>query len=177
MSQMRRTMFLPGPRGGPTLAPSSMRSMGRIGCEVQHKHQALLEHIRLPFRLFRRQILAVLSYLELVSSQPVFLYTLCWTLLLAAIVTITALSLEVGFSSSLSPSMEVVQQCSKDINKATVACQQCSRLPLDGPNDYLCVPASLFQKTRMDFAVPPIFAGLVVAASALFVQGMSLWNY
>lgn len=120
---------------------------------------------------------AAFSYLEVVSNQPVFLYTLCWTLLLAVIVTITALSLEVGFSASLLPSMEVVQQCAKDMNKATVACQQCSRLPLDGPSDYLCVPASLFQKSRMDFAVPPIFAGLVVAASALFVQGMSLWNY
>jgi len=161
-------MVLPGPRGG---CQSYMRSM------VQHKHQVLLEHIRLPARLFRRHFQAALSYVDVVSSQPVFLYTLCWTLLLAAIVTITALSLEVGFSASLSPSMEVVQQCSKDINKGTLACQQCSRLPLDGPGDFLCVPSSLFQKTRMDFAVPPIFAGLVVAASALFVQGMSLWSY
>lgn len=173
---MRRTMFLPGPRGS-VMAPSYLRNMGRIGCEMQHQHHAVVEQIRLPFRLFRRQCQVALSYFEVMSSQPVFLYTLCWTLLLAAIVTITALSLEVGFSASLSPSMDVVQQCSKDMNKATIACQQCSRLPLDGPSDYLCVPAHLFQKTRMDFAVPPIFAGLVVAASALFVQGMGLWNY
>lgn len=146
-----------------------MRRIGRVGCDVQH--------ILVPFRALQRQFQVALSYCETISTQPVVLYTLCWTLLLAAIVTITALSLEMGFSASLSPSMEVVQQCSKDINKATLACQQCSRLPLDGPSDLLCVPANLFRKTRMDFAVPPIFAGLVVAASALFVQGMGLWDY
>lgn len=106
-----------------------------------------------------------------------FIYTACWTILLAITVTIAALSLEVGFSRSLSPSMDVVQACSKELNKGTVACQQCFRLPLDGPRDQLCVPANLFQKTGMDLAVPPIFAGLVVAASALFVQGIGLWGY
>jgi hypothetical protein len=50
-------------------------------------------------------------------------------------------------------------------------------LPLDGPYDGLCVPANLFKKSRIDIAVPPIFAALVVAASALFVQGLGLWNY
>ncbi|XP_073389162.1 uncharacterized protein [Physcomitrium patens] len=168
MSQTRRTMFLPGPRRSSTTL-SYMRRIGRVGCDVQH--------ILVPFRALQRQFQVALSYCETISTQPVVLYTLCWTLLLAAIVTITALSLEMGFSASLSPSMEVVQQCSKDINKATLACQQCSRLPLDGPSDLLCVPANLFRKTRMDFAVPPIFAGLVVAASALFVQGMGLWDY
>lgn len=106
-----------------------------------------------------------------------FIYTACWTILLAITVTIAALSLEVGFSRSLSPSMDIAQACSKELNKGTIACQQCFRLPLDGPRDQLCVPANLFQKTSMDFAVPPIFAGLVVAASALFVQGIGLWGY
>ena len=117
------------------------------------------------------------SQLQRFSSQPMFIYTACWTILLAITVTIAALSLEVGFSRSLSPSMDVVQACSKELNKGTVACQQCFRLPLDGPRDQLCVPANLFQKTGMDLAVPPIFAGLVVAASALFVQGIGLWGY
>jgi hypothetical protein len=53
----------------------------------------------------------------------------------------------------------------------------CFRLPLDGPRDGVCVPANMFKKSGMDFAVPLIFAALVVTASALFVQGLELWSY
>ncbi len=97
--------------------------------------------------------------------------------MLAATVTVAALSLEMGFSSSISPSMEIAEACSLQGNKVSPSCRQCFWLPLDGPNDGLCVPANLFKKSRIDIAVPPIFAALVVAASALFVQGLGLWNY
>ena len=84
--------------------------------------------------------------------------------MLAATVTVTALSLEMGFSTAVSPHMEMAEACA-------------FRLPLDGPLDRLCVPANLLKKSGMDFAVPPIFAALVVTASALFVQGLGLWSY
>jgi hypothetical protein len=80
---MRRTMFLPGPRGS-IMAPSYLRNMGRVGCEMQHQHHAVVEQIRLPFRLFRRQCQvkvnssSINSYnslysriLEFLSSYPV----------------------------------------------------------------------------------------------------------
>jgi hypothetical protein len=34
----------------------------------------------------------------------------------------------------------------------------------------MCVPANLFKKSIIDIVVPPIFAALVVATLALFVQ-------
>jgi hypothetical protein len=120
---------------------------------------------------------AGLLYFFKIAVQPLFLYTIFWTLMLAATVTVAALSLEMGFSSSISPSMEIAEACSLQGNKVSPSCRQCFWLPLDGPYDGLCVPANLFKKSRIDIAVPPIFAALVVAASALFVQGLGLWNY
>jgi len=115
------------------------------------------------------------------TSQPLLppflLYTVLWTLMLAATVTVAALSLEMGFGTATSPHAEIAEACALQINKASPACRRCFWLPLDGPRDGLCVPASMFKKSRMDFAVPPIFAALVVIASALFVQGLGLWSY
>lgn len=97
--------------------------------------------------------------------------------MLAATVTVAALSLEMGFSTSISPKMEIAEACSLQSNKGSPSCRQCFRLPLDRPHDGLCVPANLFRKSGIDMAVPPIFAALVVAASALFIQGLGLWTY
>ncbi len=90
--------------------------------------------------------------------------------MLAVTVTVAALSLEMGFSSSISPSMEIAEACSLQGNKVSPSCRQCFWLPLDGPYNGLCVPANLFKKSRIDIVVPPIFAALIVATLALFVQ-------
>ena len=111
------------------------------------------------------------------ACQPLLLYTVFWTLMLAATVTVAALSLEMSFSTAISPHMEIAEACSLQSNKASPSCRQCFRLPLDGPRDGVCVPANLFKKSGLDFAVPPIFAALVVTASALFVQGLGLWSH
>ena len=116
-------------------------------------------------------------FLRKMASQPLVLYTIFWTLMLAATVTVAALSLEMGFSAAISPHVEIADACSLPSNKASPSCRQCFRLPLDGPRDGLCVPASLFRKSHLDFAVPPIFAALVVTASALLVQGLGLWTH
>lgn len=102
-------------------------------------------------------------------SQPLLLYTIYWSLMLAATVTVAALSLEMGFSTAIS-----AEACT---SPSSSSCRQCFRLPLDGSRDAFCVPAEWFKNTGMDFAVPPIFAALVVTASALFVQSLGLWSF
>jgi hypothetical protein len=153
------------------------RGIERTNLVLQQQHHAMIDRIRPSLALLQRSYQAGLLYFFKIAVQPLFLYTIFWTLMLAATVTVAALSLEMGFSSSISPSMEIAEACSLQGNKVSPSCRQCFWLPLDGPYDGLCVPANLFKKSRIDIAVPPIFAALVVAASALFVQGLGLWNY
>ncbi|CAK9207342.1 hypothetical protein BDL97_15G103800 [Sphagnum fallax] len=153
------------------------RGIERTNLVLQQQHHAMIDRIQPSLALLQRSYQAGLLYFFKIAVQPLFLYTIFWTLMLAATVTVAALSLEMGFSSSISPSMEIAEACSLQGNKVSPSCRQCFWLPLDGPYDGLCVPANLFKKSRIDIAVPPIFAALVVAASALFVQGLGLWNY
>ncbi|CAM6017547.1 unnamed protein product [Sphagnum balticum] len=153
------------------------RGIERTNLVLQQQHHAMIDRIRPSLALLQQSYQAGLLYFFKIAVQPLFLYTIFWTLMLAATVTVAALSLEMGFSSSISPSMEIAEACSLQGNKVSPSCRQCFWLPLDGPYDGLCVPANLFKKSRIDIAVPPIFAALVVAASALFVQGLGLWNY
>ncbi len=114
--------------------------------------------------------------LETCSAALVSLHHL-WTLMLTTTVTVLALSLKIGFSSSISPSMEIIEACSLHWNKASLACRQCFLLLLDGTHDDLCVPTKLFKKSRIDITMHPILAAFVVAVAALFVQVLGLWNY
>ncbi|KAH9546842.1 hypothetical protein CY35_11G002400 [Sphagnum magellanicum] len=77
------------------------------------------------------------SFFLKLAVQPLFLYTIFWTLMLTTTVTVLALSLKIGFSSSISPSMEVIEACSLQWNKASLACRQCFLLLLDGTHDGL----------------------------------------
>lgn len=153
----------------------------RMRSLCKQQHTVAIDYIRVSLVKFWRNCQAAGFFIQKLTSQPLLppflLYTVLWTLLLAATVTIAALSLEMGFGTATSPHAEIAEACALQINKASPSCRRCFRLPLDGPRDALCVPASLFKKSSVDFAVPPIFAALVVTASALFVQGLGLWSY
>ncbi len=79
------------------------------------------------------QIQAGQSIFLKLAVQPLFLYTIFWTLMLTTTVTVLALS------ASISPSMEIIEACSLQWNKASLACRQCFLLLLDGTHDGLCV--------------------------------------
>lgn len=49
-------------------------------------------------------------------------------------------------------------------------------VPLDLPSEVLCLPANLFRRSKMDLVVPPVFAAIVVALSAVVVRTMGLWE-
>lgn len=50
-------------------------------------------------------------------------------------------------------------------------------MPLDVPGDILCFPAHMFVKSKIDLIVPPVFAAVIVAASACVVRAVGLWEY
>lgn len=101
--------------------------------------------------------------------EPLFVYTIFWTTFLAAVVTVASVSPELAFTSSLSSLTEFSLVC--------VGLQEkYLRLPLDKPGDVICLPAHMFGKSNVDFLIPPIFAAVVVAASACFVHAVGLWE-
>uniref|UniRef100_A0A7N0ZYT3 Uncharacterized protein n=1 Tax=Kalanchoe fedtschenkoi TaxID=63787 RepID=A0A7N0ZYT3_KALFE len=91
------------------------------------------------------------------SRFPLLVYGLAWTGLLTLAVALASFSPEIAFVSAIS--------------KACAA--EGLRVPLDMP---VCLPVHLFTKSPIDLIVPPIFAALVVAASAFVVRAVGLWE-
>lgn len=50
------------------------------------------------------------------------------------------------------------------------------RVPFDVPTEVFCLPARFFKRSDMDMVVPPLFAAVIVAASAYVVRAMALWE-
>lgn len=101
--------------------------------------------------------------------EPLFVYTIFWTIFLATVVTVASVSPELAFTSGLSPFTEFSLACDDLQGKYL-------RLPLDKPGDVICLPAHTVGKSNVDFLIPPIFAAVVVAASACFVHAVGLWE-
>ena len=82
---------------------------------------------------------------------------------------LVSVSPELAFTSSLSSFTEFSLACDGLQGKYL-------RLPLDKPGDVICLPAHMFEKSNVDFLIPPNFAAVVVAASACFVHAVGLWE-
>ncbi|KAJ8444823.1 hypothetical protein Cgig2_034058 [Carnegiea gigantea] len=87
--------------------------------------------------------------------RPLLLYAGVWTALLTATVGVAALSPEVAFIWTISPTSSVLTACGPN-HRLFV------RVPAELPSEVMCLPAKLFQLSAMDVLVPPIFAALVV---------------
>ncbi|XP_010505342.1 PREDICTED: uncharacterized protein LOC104782178 [Camelina sativa] len=101
---------------------------------------------------------------------PLFVYGVTWTLFLTITVAIISLAPEFAFVSAIylsSSSMGFSLRCGSD---AAVL------VPLDLPTEMFCLPANLFRRSKMDLVVPPVFAAIVVALSAVVVRTMGLWE-
>ncbi|KAE8691090.1 putative Cytochrome P450 [Hibiscus syriacus] len=92
---------------------------------------------------------------------------LTWTVLLTLMVSIASFIPEMAFVSAVSPSSSFSRSC----NAEGVV-----RIPLDLPREKLCLPAYTVKRSSVDFFVPTVFAGLVVAASACAVRSLGLWE-
>ncbi|XP_010509325.1 PREDICTED: uncharacterized protein LOC104785756 [Camelina sativa] len=103
---------------------------------------------------------------------PLFVYGVTWTLFLTITVAIISLAPEFAFVSAIYPSSSsssagFSRRCGSD---AAVL------VPLDLPTEMFCLPANLFRRSKMDLVVPPVFAAIVVALSAVVVRTMGLWE-
>ncbi|XP_057744424.1 uncharacterized protein LOC130962272 [Arachis stenosperma] len=114
---------------------------------------------------------------------PLLIYSATWVTLLTLTVAVASLSPEVAFVSAISPSSSFSQKCTNNnnikpiIHNNNVEGSTNIRVPLDFPGDTLCFPVELFFKSRIDLIVPPIFAAVVVAASAFVVLALGLWEH
>lgn len=109
-----------------------------------------------------------LSFFRL-PRWPMLIYAATWTTILTAAVAVASLTPEMAFVSAVSPFSSLSEACS------TGAAASVS-LPLDFPSQKLCFPAAVFERSKMDMVVPPIFAAAVVASAAVFVKALGLWE-
>ncbi|GMI97083.1 hypothetical protein like AT1G07795 [Hibiscus trionum] len=104
---------------------------------------------------------------KIMSRWPQLLQAITWTALLASMVSIASFSSEVAFVSAISPSSSFSRSCNVE---------GLVRIPLDFPREKICLPAHMVKRSKVDFFVPTVFAGLVVAGSACVVRSLALWD-
>ncbi|XP_022755742.1 uncharacterized protein LOC111303615 [Durio zibethinus] len=104
---------------------------------------------------------------QVIAQWPRFLYALTWTVLLTLMVSILSFAPEMAFVSAVSPSSLFSRSCKAE---------GLVRIPLDFPREKACLPAHMVKRSKVDFFVPTVFAGLIVAASACVVRSLGLWE-
>ncbi|XVF05551.1 hypothetical protein REPUB_Repub05bG0181800 [Reevesia pubescens] len=104
---------------------------------------------------------------QVMVRWPQFLRALTWTVLLSLMVSIASFAPEMSFVSAISPSSSFSQSCKTE---------GLVRVPLDFPWEKVCLPAHMVKRSNVDFFVPTVFAGLVVAGSACLVRSLGLWE-
>ncbi|TKY62257.1 hypothetical protein E2542_SST12113 [Spatholobus suberectus] len=112
--------------------------------------------------------LSNLVRLHLTTPWPMLTYAATWITVLTLTVAVASFSPQVAFVSAISPSSSFSQKCKTSGS---------IRMPLDVPGDILCFPAHMFMKTKIDLIVPPVFAAVIVAASACVVRAVGLWEH
>eukprot|EP00252_Welwitschia_mirabilis_P012097 TRINITY_DN26911_c0_g1_i1.p1 TRINITY_DN26911_c0_g1~~TRINITY_DN26911_c0_g1_i1.p1 ORF type:complete len:136 (-),score=1.61 TRINITY_DN26911_c0_g1_i1:23-430(-) len=122
-------------------------------------------------RSIQRQNSAGLELFGRVIGRPEVLYAIQWTALLAAVVTVASLSQEIAFTSAISPSSEASKLCNGFGKKRTKI-----GIAFEDPLHVVCLPSALFRKSRLDYAVAPLFAALIVCSSAFFLHALALWD-
>ncbi|KAK7355649.1 hypothetical protein VNO80_14909 [Phaseolus coccineus] len=98
-----------------------------------------------------------------IRSWPLLMYALSWVTVMTFTVAVASLSTEVAFVSAIASS----HTCKT--NDGTLV-----RVPLE---ETPCFPVRLLTNTSIDVIVPPIFAALIVAASACVVRALGLWEH
>nr|GMD46578.1 Cortactin-binding protein like [Ipomoea batatas] len=121
----------------------------------------------MSFALF---INSMLQRLFSVPRLPLLFYAASWTTVLTVTVALASFTPELAFVSAITPASSFSAPCGGAGGSSSV------RIPLDVPSEVFCFPAELFRKSKMDLVVPPIFAAVVVAASAYVVKALSLWE-
>ncbi|ESQ38854.1 hypothetical protein EUTSA_v10022483mg [Eutrema salsugineum] len=90
---------------------------------------------------------------------PIFVYGITWTAFLTTTVAIISLAPEFAFVSAIyssSSSVEFSRRCGSDAA--------------------VLVSLDILRRSKMDLVMPPVFASIVVAVSAVVVRTMGLWE-
>ncbi|GAB2226884.1 hypothetical protein Droror1_Dr00008681 [Drosera rotundifolia] len=98
-------------------------------------------------------------------TSPHLLHALIWTLSLTLAVAIASITPELAFVFAISQESEFSRVCDSG---------EFVRVPVDVAREVVCLPVRLFAKSAMDFAVPPIFAAVVVAGGACVVRAVGI---
>ncbi|CAH1452218.1 unnamed protein product [Lactuca virosa] len=106
---------------------------------------------------------------KLTQRWPLLVYATTWTTILTATVAVTSFAPELAFVWAITPSSSFSKVC-QDQKEGFV------RVPFDVPSEIFCLPAEMFKKSKIDLVVPPIFAAVIVAASACLVRALGLWE-
>ncbi|PWA65009.1 hypothetical protein CTI12_AA290860 [Artemisia annua] len=113
---------------------------------------------------------SVSSLLERLSRRwPMLVYATMWTTILTITVAVTSFAPELAFVWAIAPTSSFSRVCQHQKEGLV-------RVPFDVPSEFFCLPPDMFKKSKMDLMVPPIFAAVVVAASACFVRALGLWE-
>ncbi|KAJ8636873.1 hypothetical protein MRB53_011140 [Persea americana] len=107
------------------------------------------------------------AHVMLILRRPVLLYAATWTAVLTVAVAVASFSPEMAFVWAVSPSSGLSNAVCRDDSV---------RIPLERPKDVFCLPAQRFGRSKIDYIVPLIFAGVVVASSACLVRAIGLWE-
>ncbi|GLJ16081.1 hypothetical protein SUGI_0267770 [Cryptomeria japonica] len=95
------------------------------------------------------------------------MYGIFWTTFLAAVVTVACMACQLAFTSAVLSRKGIGNMVKSEVFV---------RVPLDMPGDVICLPVALFRPSVMDFVIPPMFAAVVVTASACFVYAVEIWD-
>ncbi|GAB4860188.1 hypothetical protein Ancab_011668 [Ancistrocladus abbreviatus] len=106
-------------------------------------------------------------YNQLITRRPLIYYAGTWTALLTLTVAIASFSPEMAFVSAISPSSAYSRSCDGEGRV---------RIPLDLPGERLCFPSNMVKRSGFDIFIPTVFAGLIVAGSALVLRSLDLWQ-
>ncbi|KAK2643141.1 hypothetical protein Ddye_024904 [Dipteronia dyeriana] len=98
--------------------------------------------------------------------RPLLRNAAIWTILLTLTVAVASFAPEFAFVSTISPSS----------SRSCYASSGFIRIPLDFPRESVCLPSHMVKRSKLDFFVPTVFAGLIVAGSAFVVRSMCLWE-
>nr|XP_043614180.1 uncharacterized protein LOC122586140 [Erigeron canadensis] len=104
---------------------------------------------------------------------PLLVYATTWTAVLTVTVALTSFAPELAFVWAITPTSSFSRVCRQDQKESESILV---RVPFDVPSEFFCLPAEMFKKSKMDLMVPPIFAAIVVAASACLVRAFGLWE-
>ncbi|KAM7526312.1 hypothetical protein LguiA_016214 [Lonicera macranthoides] len=104
---------------------------------------------------------------RLYPRWPLLIYATAWTTLLTVTVGVASFATELAFVSAITSKSAFSKVCQLEGSV---------RVPFDVPMEVFCLPARFFKRSDMDMVVPPLFAAVIVAASAYVVRAMALWE-